>query len=182
MADLFGLLPLLRVVHLSAFGHDEHLCLCLTASTTLQRLILLPIGDFGGEKALIHLNAPQEGVLVVTFAHDIPQLVHHLPYWLIALVAELALHLTGGERVLGGGQQMDCLEPVHKGQLAVVHHSVGRQCGLVPTSGATPALVMAVPIVLLATTLLANNARLLSLSLEIRLAGSLVRKTLGKFK
>lgn len=76
---------------------------------------------------------------------------------------------------------MDGLEPVHKGQLAVVHHSVCRQCGLVPTSAATPALVMAVPIVLLATTLLANNARLLTLSLEIRLAGSLVGKTLGKF-
>ena len=76
---------------------------------------------------------------------------------------------------------MDCLEPVHKGQLAVVHHSVCRQCGLVPTSGATPALVVAVPIVLLATTLLADNARLLTLSLEIRLTGSLVGKTLGKF-
>ena len=77
---------------------------------------------------------------------------------------------------------MDCLEPVHKGQLAVVHHSVCRQRGLMPTFGATPALVMAVPIVLVATTLLADNARLLTLSLEIRLAGSLVGKTLGKFK
>ena len=97
-------------------------------------------------------------------------------------MTELALHLTGGESVLGGGQQVDCLEPVHKGQLAVVHHSVCRQCGLVTTFGATPALVMAVPIVLVATALLANNARLLTLSLEIRLAGCLVGKTLGKFK
>ena len=97
-------------------------------------------------------------------------------------MAELTLHLTGGERVLGGGQQVDCLEPVHKGQLAVVHHSVCRQRGLMPTFGATPTLVMAVPIVLAATALLANNARLLTLSLEIRLAGGLVGETLGKFK
>jgi hypothetical protein len=51
-----------------------------------------------------------------------------------------------------------------------------------PAFGATPAFVMAVPIVLVATTLLANNARLRTLSLEIRLAGGLVGKTLGKFK
>ena len=130
----------------------------------------------------IHLNTPQKGILAIALAHDIPQLVHHLPYWLIALVAELALHLAGGERVLGGGQQVDCLEPVHKGQLAVVHHCVCRQSGLMPTFGATPALVVAVPIVLAATALLAYNAGLLSLSLEIRLAGGLVGETLGKFK
>ena len=182
MADLFGLLPLLRVVHLCALGHNEHLCLCLAASTALQWLVLLLIGDFGREKALIHLNTPQKGVLAVALAHDIPQLVHHLPYWLIALVAELALHLTGGERVLGGGQQVDCLKPVHKGQLAVVHHSACRQRGLMPAFGATPALVMAVPIVLVATALLANNARLLTLGLEIRLTGGLVGESLGKFK
>ena len=97
-------------------------------------------------------------------------------------MAELALHLTGGECVLGGGQQVDCLEPVHKGQLAVVHYSVCRQCGLMSTFGATPAFVVAVPIVLAATALLANNARLLTLNLEIRLTGGLVRKTLSKFK
>ena len=34
----------------------------------------------------------------------------------------------------------------------------------------------------LTPTLLADNARLLTLSIEIRLAGSLVGKTLGKFK
>jgi hypothetical protein len=51
-----------------------------------------------------------------------------------------------------------------------------------PTFGATPTLVMAVPIVLAATALLLNNARLLTLSLEIRLAGGLVGETLGKFK
>ena len=50
------------------------------------------------------------------------------------------------------------------------------------TFGAMPALVMAIPIVLAATALLANYARLLTLSLEIRLAGGLVGKTLGKFK
>ena len=77
---------------------------------------------------------------------------------------------------------MDCLEPVHKGQFAVVHYCICRQCGLMPAFGATPALVMAVPIVLVATALLANNTRLLTLSLEIRLAGGLVGKTLGKFK
>ena len=38
------------------------------------------------------------------------------------------------------------------------------------------------PIALAATALLANNARLLTLSLEIRLAGGLVGETLGKFK
>jgi len=97
-------------------------------------------------------------------------------------MAELALHLTCRERVLAGGQQVDCLEPVHKGQLAVVHHSVSRQRGLMPAFGATPALVMAVPIVFATTALLANNARLLTLRLEIRLAGSLVGKALGKFK
>lgn len=77
---------------------------------------------------------------------------------------------------------MDCLEPVHNGQFAVVHYCICRQCGLMPSFGATPALVMAVPIVLVATALLANNTRLLTLSLEIRLAGGLVGKTLGKFK
>jgi len=51
-----------------------------------------------------------------------------------------------------------------------------------PAFGATPALVMAVPIILVSTALLANNTRLLTLSLEIRLAGGLVGKTLGKFK
>lgn len=75
---------------------------------------------------------------------------------------------------------MDCLEPAHKVQLAVVHYCVCRQSGLKPTFGATPALVVAVPIVLAAIALLANNARLLTLSLEIRLAGGLVGKTLGK--
>ena len=64
----------------------------------------------------------------------------------------------------------------YKGQLAVVHHSVCRQRGLMPTFGATPTLVMADPIVLAATALLANNARLLTLSLEIRLAGGLSGK------
>ena len=97
-------------------------------------------------------------------------------------MAELALHLTGGERILGGSQQVDCLEPVHKGQFAVVHYCICRQCGLMPAFGATPALVMAVPIILVSTALLANNTRLLTLSLEIRLAGGLVGKTLGKFK
>ena len=53
----------------------------------------------------------------------------------------------------------------YKGQLAVVHHSVCRQRGLMPTFRATPALVMAVPIVLAATVLLADNARLLTSSL-----------------
>ena len=51
-----------------------------------------------------------------------------------------------------------------------------------PTFGATPALVMAVPIVLVATAILADNARLLTLSPQIRLARGLVGKTLGKIK
>ena len=67
---------------------------------------------------------------------------------------------------------MDCLEPVHKGQFAVVHYCICRQCGLMPAFGATPALVMAVPIVLVATALLANNTRLLTLSLEMQEASS----------
>ena len=107
---------------------------------------------------------------------------HHLPFsslWHPAIMAELTLRLTGGERVLGGGQQVDCLEPVHKGQLAVVRYRVCRQCGLMPAFRATPALVMVVPIVLVATTHLANNARLLTLSLEIRLAGGPRRENAG---
>ncbi len=41
MTDLFGLLPLLRVFHLSAFGHNEHLCLRLAVPIVLLAAALL---------------------------------------------------------------------------------------------------------------------------------------------
>jgi hypothetical protein len=73
---------------------------------------------------------------------------------------------------------MDGLEPVQERQLAVVHDRVCRQRGLVTAFQTAPALVVAVPIMLAATALLADNARLLALLFQISLARCLVGETL----
>lgn len=82
------------------------------------------------EISFVQLYRSGKFVLGIPLAHNAAQLVHHFPYRLVALVTQLTLHLQRGERLLGGGQQMDGCEPVHQRQFAGVHHSPRPQCGL----------------------------------------------------
>ena len=133
-----------------------------------------------GLMVFVQLDHALERVLAVAQTHHRAQLVHHLPDGLVALVAELALHLQGRERLLGGGHQVNRREPVHQRQLAAVHHRARGQCGLVVALFAAPALVIAVPVVLFATALGAHNAFFLANLAKVSLTGGLVWESLGK--
>ena len=73
--------------------------------SSLERLVLLGIRDFGGEEAFVQFNHIAHLVLGIPFTHGISEFMKHRPDWHIVLVAELALELGGGEALLRRGQQ-----------------------------------------------------------------------------
>ena len=77
----------------AAFRHNKDGGLALASPSALQRAIFLFFRRFHGEEALVNLHVSMEGVASVALAHHIAQLMHHLPYGLVTLAANLALYL-----------------------------------------------------------------------------------------
>ena len=133
MPDPLGRTVLLgrRRLWRSAFRHDKDRGLTLASPSALQRAIFLFFGRFRGEEALVNLHLPMEGVASVSLAHHVAQLMHHLPYGLVTLAANLALYLLGGYGTLCRCQEEHGSKPVTDRQMAALHHSARTKLHLV---------------------------------------------------
>ena len=143
MPDTLGRTVLLgrRRLWQAAFRHDKDRGLALASPSALQRAIFLFFGRFRGEEALVNLHVPMEGVTSVALAHHVAQLMHHLPYGLVTLAANLALYLLGRYGTLGRRQQEHGREPVTDRQMAALHHRAGTKLHLMLAVHTRPGLV-----------------------------------------
>lgn len=104
----------------------------------------------------------------------------HRSDWHIVLVSELALEFGGGEALLRRGQQVHGDEPVPQRQLAPVHHGVRLQALAVMAALALEALLVAFPIMLLASAARADDSLCLTVLSQLAPAAFLIRKDLHK--
>ena len=159
----------------AAFRHDKDRGLALASPSALQRAIFLFFGRFRGEEALVNLHVPMEGgVASVTLAHHVAQLMHHLPYGLVMLAANLALYLLGGYGTLGRRQKEHGREPVTHRQMAALHHRTGTKLHLMLAIHARPGLVARIPAQAQTAALTAVQAVMLTETTEGFLTGCLV--------
>ena len=101
----------------TAFRHDKDRGLALASPSAFQRAIFLFFGRFRGKEALVNLHVYMERVASVALAHHVAQLMHHLPYGLVTLAANLVLYLLGGYGTLGRRQEEHGREPVTDRQM-----------------------------------------------------------------
>lgn len=139
--------PLLirRNVRETAFGHDEDGGLALASTPTFERAVLLGFRRFGGEEAFVDLHIPMKIITCVTLAHHVTELVHHFPYGLVTLAAQLTLDFLGGYGTFGCRQKEHRGEPVADGQVASLHHRTGTQGHFMFTVHASPRPVARIP-------------------------------------
>ena len=129
----------------SIFICDKDRGLALASPSAFQRAIFLFFGRFRGEEALVNLHVSMERVASVALAHHVAQLMHHLPYGLVTLAAELALYLLGRYGTLGRRQQEHGREPVTDRQMAALHHRAGTKLHLMLAVHTRPGLVARIP-------------------------------------
>ena len=152
----------------------------MAAVSPFERLILLGIRGFGGEEAFVKFNHAAHLVLGVPFTHGITEFMKHRPDWHIVLVSELSLEFGCGEALLRRGQQVHGDEPVPQRQLAPVHHGVRLQTLAVMAVLALEALLVAFPVMLLASAVRADDSLCLTVLSQLTFAASLIRKDLHK--
>ena len=147
MPDTLGRTVLIgrRRLGQTAFRHDKDRGLALASPSAFQRAIFLFFGRSRGEEALVNLHIPMEGVASVTLAHHVAQLMHHLPYGLVTLAANLALYLLGGYGTLCRRQKEHGSKPVTNRQMAALHHRTGTKLHLMFAIHARPGLVARIP-------------------------------------
>lgn len=100
----------------------------------------------------------------------------HRPDWHIVPVPQLPLEFGGGEALLRRGQQVHGDEPVAQRQLASMHDGVGLQALAVTAALALEALLVALPVMLLASAVRADDALRLAILSQLALAALLVGK------
>ena len=151
----------------AAFRHDKDGGFAL-ASPSAQRAIFLFFGRFRGKEALVNLHVPMEGVASVA------QLMHHLPYGLVTLAANLALYLLGGYGTLCRRQKEHGSKPVTDRQMAALHHRTGTKRHLMFAIHARPGLMARIPAQAQTAALTAVQAVMLTETAEGFLTGCLV--------
>ena len=85
------------------------------------------------------------GVASVALAHHVAQLMHHLPYGLVTLAANLALYLLGGYGTLCRRQKEHGSKPVTNRQMTALHYRTGTKLHLMFAIHARPGLVARIP-------------------------------------
>ena len=176
MPDTLGRTVLLgrRRLWQAAFRHDKDRGLALASPSALQRTIFLFFGRFRGEEALVNLHVPMEGVASVALAHHVAQLMHHLPYGLVTLAANLALYLLGGYGTLCRRQKEHGSKPVTNRQMAALHHRTGTKLHLMFAIHARPGLVARIPAQAQTAALTREQAVMLTETAKGFLTGCLV--------
>ena len=147
MPDTLGRTVLLgrRRLWQAAFRHDKDRGLALASPSALQWAIFLFFRRFRGEEALVNLHVTMKRVASVALAHHVAQLMHHLPYGLVTLAANLALYLLGGYGTLCRRQKEHGSKPVTNRQMATLHHRTGTKLHLMFAIHARPGLVARIP-------------------------------------
>ena len=176
MPDTLGRTVLLgrRRLWQAAFRHDKDRGLALASPSALQRAIFLFFGRFRGEEALVNLHVPMERVASVALAHHVAQLMHHLPYGLVTLAANLALYLLGGYGTLCRRQKEHGSKPVTNRQMAALHHRTGTKLHLMFAIHARPGLVARIPAQAQTAALTTEQAMMLTETAKGFLTGCLV--------
>ena len=176
MPDTLGRTVLLgrNLLGQAAFRHDKDRGLALASPSAFQRAIFLFFGRFRGEEALVNLHVSMERVASVALAHHVAQLMHHLPYGLVTLAAELALYLLGRYGTLGRRQQEHGREPVTDRQMAALHHRAGTKLHLMLAVHTRPGLVARIPAQPQTAALATEQAVMLTETAEGFLTGCLV--------
>ena len=152
----------------AAFRHDKDRGLALASPSALQRAIFLFFWRFRGKEALVNLHVPMEGVASVA------QLMHHLPYGLVTLAANLALYLLGGYGTLCRRQKEHGSKPVTDRQMAALHHRTGTKLHLMFAIHARPGLVARIPAQAQTAALTTEQAVMLTETTKGFLTGCLV--------
>ena len=176
MPDTLGRTVLLgrRRLGQTAFRHDKDRGLALASPSALQRAIFLFFRRFRGKEALVNLHVPMEGVTSVALTHHVAQLMHHLPYGLVTLAANLTLYLLGGYGTLGRRQKEHGSKPVTDRQMAALHHRTGTKLHLMFAIHARPGLVARIPAQAQTAALTTEQAVMLTETTKGFLTGCLV--------
>lgn len=166
----------------AAFRHDKDGGLSLASTPTLQRAVLLILRSFSGEEALVHFHIPMKGVKAVAPAHHVTQLMHHFPYGLVTLAAELALYFLCRYGTLGRRQQEHGRKPITHRQMAALHDRARTELHLMFAIHASPGLVARIPAQAQTAALAAEQTVVLTETTQRSLAGGLVRVLTVKVK
>ena len=158
----------------AAFRHDKDRGLALASPSAFQRPIFPFFGRFRGEEALVNLHVPMEEVASVALAHHVAQLMHHLPYGLVTLAANLALYLLGRYGTLCRSQEEHRSKPVTDRQMAALHHRTRTKLHLVLAIHARPGLVARIPAQAQTAALTREQAVMLTETAKGFLTGCLV--------
>lgn len=158
----------------AAFGHDKDGSLALASTPSLQRTVLLVFRNFGGKEALVHFHIPMKGVKAVAPAHHIAQLMHHFPYGLVTLAAELALYLLCRYGTPGSRQQEHGRKPITHRKMAALHDRARTKLHLMFAIHASPGLMARVPAQAQTAALAAEQTVVFTETTQCSLAGGLV--------
>lgn len=156
------------------FDHDQDDGLFLAPPAALVGLLPVAVAVDRLEEALVQLDGLGQRMGIVARPHDRAYLVHHRPDGLVAVVAQLPLHLLGREALLGRGQQVHGDEPVLEGQLAGLHDRPRAQRGAEAALLALVAPFVLFPVVVGTTAFFTGNTLLVPDGLELELAALLV--------
>lgn len=176
MPDSFGrtVLSGRRRSRPAAFGHDKDGSLALASTPSLQRTVLLVFRSFGGKEALVHFHIPMKGVKAVAPAHHIAQLMHHFPYGLVTLAAELALYLLCRYGTPGSRQQEHGRKPITHRKMAALHDRARTKLHLMFAIHASPGLMARIPAQAQTAALAAEQTVVFTETTQCSLAGGLV--------
>lgn len=176
MPDSFGrtVLSGRRRIGPAAFGHDKDGSLALASTPSLQRTVLLVFRSFGGKEALVHFHIPMKGVKAVAPAHHIAQLMHHFPYGLVTLAAELALYLLCRYGTPGSRQQEHGRKPITHRKMAALHDRARTKLHLMFAIHASPGLMARIPAQAQTAALAAEQTVVFTETTQCSLAGGLV--------
>ena len=158
----------------AAFGHDKDGSLALASTPSLQRRVLLVFRSFGGKEALVHFHIPMKGVKAVAPAHHIAQLMHHFPYGLVTLAAELALYLLCRYGTPGSRQQEHGRKPITHRKMAALHDRARTKLHLMFAIHASPGLMARIPAQAQTAALAAEQTVVFTETTQCSLAGGLV--------
>lgn len=158
----------------AAFGHDKDGSLALASTPSLQRTVLLVFRSFGGKEALVHFHIPMKGVKAVAPAHHIAQLMHHFPYGLVTLAAELALYLLCRYGTPGSRQQEHGRKPITHRKMAALHDRARTKLHLMFAIHASPGLMARIPAQAQTAALAAEQTVVFTETTQCSLAGGLV--------
>lgn len=184
MPDTLWRTVLLSWRHLwqAAFRHDKDGGLALASPPAFQRAIFLFLRHFRGEEALVNLHVTMKWVASVALAHHVAQLMHHLPYGLVTLAANLVLYLLGGYGTLCRRQEEHGSKPVTNRKMAALHHRTGTKLHLVFAIHARPGLVARVPAQAQTAALTTEQSVMLTETAKGFLTGCLIGIFLVKIK